>query len=188
MMDSSSDCISKRELLPSLSLYSLRRVSDHSILSPVMVLSPLSGTLLGGVTLLIIVTISGNSPSTPQNTPTERFERPADDHLINVISSTRETSRSPTLSVLDGSSLRTVPKTNTTISSNRLAQLNPRFAQDTPQSLQSGSSITTGAVTGLASAVSDLEWMVNFDNLQADVSESHSHLLFINLTDHNIGP
>lgn len=136
-----------------------------------MVLSPLNGSLKAGVTILLVVTISGN-PSI-----TSLAERSSNPPLPNANRPKHAPSRPSRLFASGGKSNRKdAVESEKATGSKSLTQLNTQRVQVTLDPLG----------TGLASAASDLEEIVRNANLLADVSNTLVYSLFSWLTRHTI--
>lgn len=145
---------------------------------PAVVLSPLDGGLEGGVTVKLVITVSGNPANTYRNVNVTPFEEPSNGHPVNTSPATREFLHPATYSASIGNSI--LHATTDT----KIVPLNTQFVRTTPQPLQHVASIPTDTTTGLASALSNLELIVNVDNLSNNVSTLVSvEPSFVHLTD-----
>lgn len=144
-----------------------------------MVLLPSKDSFKAGITILLIVTISGN-PSSPSVA-----EKSSKDTLVNTIHPGRGPSHPSTSFAFDRHSfLHPTVQSEKMTDSESFTQINIRSTQAMHQPLGTMASIATDAVKGLTSAMSNLEEMILNLNLLVDVSDTGGRLIFAELTHH----
>lgn len=135
------------------------------------------GSIEPGITILLVVTISGDLSSIPF------AEGSLNDHLANTIHPNHRPSHLSTSFASDGNSILQAPiEYEKATDSENLTQINTRSNEATLHALGNVTSIATDVGTGLASAASNLEEMLHNANLLADVSDTLGYSICAYLT------
>lgn len=145
--------------------------SRHALLimtlrSLAVVLSPLSHSLEIGVTIRLVVTIWGNSVNTHQNDSAAPIEGPSNHRRTNITLPAHRPSHPFTFSVPTRHlTLQATLDADVVEVSESLARVSPDLADYKNPVTGNMASVSDGTMTRLESAVSTLQWIVNFENL-----------------------
>lgn len=136
-------------------------------------LSPLDHSLETGLPIRLVLTVSGNPNYTHKNDISTLGQGPSNQYWANTPPITRHYRAMPSAS-LRPSIVQPPMKDEIANVSEGFAHLDPYLADHMDGFPRNTASITTGVATGLASIVSNLELILNFINLRAEVREIHS--------------
>lgn len=169
-LDSFDDCIRKCGFI--LSVLHAHHVLIIPLVCSAVVLTALNHSLETGVTIRLVLTISGNPAYTHKNDHAAPTEGPVNDHPVYPTPLVYQPSDPSTPSA---SHRHSILRAATAAES---AETKPRPSPQFASLPENEASISTGDAIGLASTVSHLDKMLDITNPRADVSERHSPLVF----------
>lgn len=157
--------------------YGVLIISEHDLAVDAVLLNNVAEL---GVTIQLVLTVSRGPDDTHQKENITLGEGPPIDARANNTTLRLDTSTFTTPSVSDGTSiLQRTAEAERAKGSEGLTQINSHLAVYSDQLPGGAASFVTSTGARLASAASNLDLIVRFDNLLTDVSERRSFFLFI---------